>query len=278
MLARTALVLFCLLLAGRANANADENPPTPSQLCHQSMTLGRSAWLHNLFVAPPAVSPLMVDVIDGKVPQVRQKLKNMQPADAARWRQTALITAAFAGQPAMVGALLRDGAAVDGKGWLARYKPEFSDNVVTAMKHDPKFGGPKTVQGLKAAGLMENKGEELGPALVAATSCDDAATVNVLLRNHANAGMRFGRGGADVLLLAIVHGNATIARALLDHGVDVCADDRLSQQRWLENIKNHPGFAARPHLSYAALGRRQKLPAKLVNRLVCPAFDTASAH
>ena len=278
MFARTVLVLFCLLLAGRANASTDENLPSPSQLCRQSTTLVRSVWLQNLYVAPPEVSVLMVAVIDGKVPQVRQKLKAMQPADAARWRQTALITAAFAGQSAMVDALLHDGAEVDGKGWLPRYKPELSDSVVAAMKRDPRFGGPKAVEGLKASGLMDNKGEQLGPALVAATSCDDAATVNVLLRNHANPGMRLGPRGADVLLVAILNGNAAIVRALLDHGVDVCADDRLSQHRWLENIKNHPGFATKPHLTYAALGRRQKLPAKLVSRLACSAFDTASTH
>lgn len=276
MLARTGLVLLCLLLAVRANASGEESPPTPSQLCRQNIANGRSIWLHDLFDAPPDVSALMVAVIDGKVSQALQKLEELPPNESARWRQTALLTAAFAEQPAMTEALLRDGAAVDGRGWKPAYKPAFFDYTVDAMKHDPRFGGAKAVDGMKASAVLNNQRQDLGTALGAATSCDDSATVGVLLRHHANPGTRLGPEGADVLLIAIINGNATIVRALLDHGVNVCADDRLARQVRNAYDAKHPGYNTRPLLTYAQMGRRANLPDEVITRLICTAYDTAS--
>jgi len=216
---------------------------------------------------------MTVNVIDGKLPQVRQQLKAMSPAEATRWRQSALISAAFSGQPAVVDGLLNDGAAVNGKGWMPGYKAAFFERIVEDMKHDPRFGGQKGVASLKASGVLENQGQEIGPALVSATQCDDAATVDVLLRHHADAKFRLRPGGADVLMLAIVHGNAVIVRALLDRGIDVCADDRIAQQSRIEYKKKNPEYKT-PGATYAELGRRQKLPDDLVARLTCPGLDS----
>jgi hypothetical protein len=277
MLARILLVWFFLLPCGRANAGGTKSPPTASQVCHQNIALGRSIWSQELFVAPPDVSALMVDVIDGKVPQALQKLNDLPPGESARWRQTALLTAAFAGQAAMTEALLNQGADVDGRGWMPAYKPAFFDASVNAMKQDPRFGGSKAVDGMKTSGLMNNQGQDMGTALAAAVGCDDAATVDVLLRHHADAGTRLRPDGADVLILAIIHGNATIARALLDHGVAPCDDDR--RERHIRTAYNtaHPGHEdTGPLLTYAAMGRRAKLPDDLIARLTCPAYDTAS--
>jgi hypothetical protein len=218
------------------------------------------------------------DAIDGKLDQVRLRLVAMTPTEATRWRQSALITASFAGQSALVEGLLDDGAAIDGKAWMPGYKPEFFDDMVGAMKHDPRFGGPKAVEGMKAPRPMDNQGENMGPALIVATQCDDAALVDVLLRHHADPEVRYGSSGADVLILAIAQSNADIVRELLDQGVNVCADDRLSRQRWIEYLKKYPERAATVHLTYAAVGRRTKLSDDLVRRLTCPAFDTSSTE
>jgi hypothetical protein len=274
MLSRIALLLMGLLLAGRAIADDNFKSLPPAELCRQSTAYGRTVWLQDLFDAPPAVAKLMVDVIDGKLPQVRQQLAMMNAAEAARWRQSALVTASFAGQSTLAEGLLDDAAAVDDKGWAPGYKPELFDHIVEGMKHDPRFGGPKAVEGMKASGLMDNQGQEMGPALIIATQCDNSTLVDVLLRHHADAKVRVRPDGIDVLGLAIINGNATIVQSLLDHGVDVCADDQLSQQNRLEQKKKHPEYELRPFVTYAGLGRRTKLPANIIARLTCPAFDS----
>lgn len=277
MFARLLLVLLALQLCSRAHAEEAKNQLTSAQPCHLTIATGRSIWLQDQLVAPPEVSALMVDVIDGKVPQALQKLRNLPPGETARWRQTALLTAAFAGQPAMTEALLNDGAEVNGRGWMPAYRPSFFDATVDAMKQDPRFGGAQAVERMKASGLMNDHGQDMGTALESAVGCDDAATVEVLLRHHADAGTRFRPDGGDVLILAIIRGNAAIVRALLDHGADPCDDDRRERQGRTAYNAAHPGHEnARPLLTYAAMGRRAKLPDDVIVRLSCPGYDTAS--
>ena len=82
MLPRIALLSIGLLMTGRAVA-ADNLLSGPG-LCHQSMTLSRELWTQKLFDTSPDVAQLMIDAIDGKLPQVRRELAAMMPADAAR--------------------------------------------------------------------------------------------------------------------------------------------------------------------------------------------------
>jgi len=274
MLSRIALVVLGLLFTGRVIADDAFKPLPPAELCRQSTVQARKVWAQDLYDTTPEIARLMVDVIDGKLPQVRRELVAMNPAEATRWRQSALITASFAGQSALVAGLLDDGATVEGKGWIPGYKQELSDYMIEVMKHDPRFGGPKAVEGMKASGLMGNQGQEMGPALVVATQCDNSILVDVLLQHHANAKVRLRPDGINVLGLAIINSNATIVQALLDHGVDVCADDRLAQQIRLEHKKMHPEYELKPFTTYAELGHRTKLPANIVARLTCPAFDS----
>lgn len=218
-----ALVVLCLLLASRANAALGDELPSPNQMCHESTALGRDVWRGNFFVAPPDVSALMVDVIDGKLPQVRRRLSEMPSTDAVRWRQSALIIATYAGQSELVDELLNEGAAVNEKGWMPPYRQEFFDHMIGGLDQDPRFGGSHAIKNMRNSGLIENNGESFGSALITATQCDDAPTVKVLLRHHADPATRLDPTGADVLLMAIVDGDTTIVRDLLDHGVDVCA-------------------------------------------------------
>ncbi len=262
MLSRIVLLALGLLLAGRVVA--DDKPLSPPELCRQSIGAARALWLQHKFDASPAVSTLMVNVIDGKLPQVRGQLKTMQPADAVRWRQAAMITAVFAEHSGMADALLDDGAAIDGMGWIPGFRNSFYGQAVEDMKHDSRFGGPGAVKGMEATGLLKNQGQASGPALVIAANCGDLVTVDVLLRHHANAMARQAPNIVDALDTATLQGNVAIVQRLLDHGADSCAHDRRALQLQLKQ-------PARPVATLAQIGRRARLPADLVARLACPA-------
>ena len=260
MLARLALIAcaFCLLQA----AIAAEPAPASSNICRQELPTTRGLWQHDLYDASPAVAAIMVDAIDGKLPRVRQRLAVLPVAEQAHWRQVAMITAANAYQPAVVDGLLDDGAAVDGMVRLPPFKSSFARQTEDSMAQDPRFG-PGVVEGLKASGIMRNDGNLIGPALVSAVSCGDTATLDVLLRHHANVMARQKPntpGGA--LLVATINGNALIVSRLLDHGADVCAEDHLIRK---------------PGATMASIGKRNHLPDALVQRLTCHAPTTAAA-
>lgn len=250
MLARLALIAcaFCALQPAIAAE------PTPAaNLCRQALPTIRKLWLHDLYDAPPAVATVMVDAIDGKLPQVRQGLASLPVSEQAHWRQVAMLTAANAYQPAVVDGLLDDGAAVDGTARLPPFKPAFYHQTLDGMDHDPHFG-PGTAKALQASGLSDNRGNLVGPALISAVSCDDTATLDVLLRHHANVMTREAPNVADALTAAIINGNAPIVSQLLDHGADVCAEDRRIRK---------------PDTTLARIGRHRHLPDALVQRLVC---------
>lgn len=257
MLARLALVACALCVLQPAIATAPA--PAGNNICRQALPTIRETWQHGLYDAPPAVAAVMVDAIDGKLPQVRQGLVALPLAGRAGWRQLAMLTAAWNYQPAVVDGLLDDGAAVDGKARLPPLKPAFYRQTLTAMKQDPRFGGPGTVKALQPADVVSNRWRHLGPALLAATVCDDVATVDVLLRHHANVMAREAPNVGDALTTAVVDDHAEIAQHLLDHGADVCADDHLIRK---------------PGITLASIARRHHLPDALVQRLTCHAPAT----
>ena len=163
MLPRIALLVVTLFLA--CPVFATDNAPSAATLCRQSTPVIRELWKQGTYDTSPEVAALMVDTIDGKLPQVRQQLATLKSDDEARWRQAAMLTAVWVGQATVVDGLLNDGAAVDGIGWLPPYKHSFYQQTVGAMKQDPRFGGPVAVNQLKAAGIVSNQGTQLGPAL-----------------------------------------------------------------------------------------------------------------
>jgi hypothetical protein len=249
MLSRIALLAWALLSIAPAFAR---DAPSARELCHQAIPIVRNLWQRDLYDASPAVNVLMVDVIDGKLPQARRQLARLKPSEVARWRQLAMLTAAYAGQAIVVDALLDDGAEVDGMGWIPPFKPSFYRRTVDGMKHDPRFGGPAGVDGLAATGLLDNRDRRYGPALVIATQCGDLATVDVLLRQHADVTARQAPNIADTLDTAVMEGDAAIVQRLLDHGASACAHDRLAQ-----------------------IGHRAGLSDELAAHLRCPAVMSA---
>lgn len=262
MLSRIAL----LLLGAAACTPALAATPTPplSDICRQTIPTVREMWLKGAYDVPPAVATMMVDVIDGKLPQVRQQLQQMKPADTRLWRQSAMVAAAWSGQAAVVDGLLDDGANVDGRGWVPPYKSTFFDQQVDGLKHDARIGAAG-VETLKTTGTLSNQGTSDALALAGAVYCGDLATLDVLLRHHVNIAQREAPHVADALTEATEDGDAPMVQRLLDHGADPCAFDRRAAER---HRKDPAGAIS----TLAKIGRRAKLPAALIARLSCPAI------
>jgi len=238
---------------------AEPAPASSVNICRQALPTIRRLWRHDLYDAPPAVAAVMVNAIDGKLPQVRQGLAALPAAEQAHWRQVAMLTAANAYQPAVVDGLLDDGAAVNDPVRLPLLRSGVYQQTVSAMAHDPRFG-PGVAVGLQSADVMKNHASLVGPALPFAVVCGDTATLDVLLHHHANVMARATPNVADALTTAVIDGDAPIVSRLLDHGADVCADDSRIRK---------------PGATLASIGRRQHLTDALVQRLTCHAAIAA---
>jgi hypothetical protein len=264
---RVALLLSVLWLASSA-ASASDGPTSPTAICRQQIAAGRTIWLHNGFETAPQISAMMVDAIDGKLSLVRLQLHRLSPADLARWRQTAMVTAVYAQQTTEVAGLLDDGAEANRMAWMPPLRQRAYQAVVAGMKSDPHFGGTTSVDDLAKAGLLRNRVQSIGPALVIASECADTATAEVLLQHHANVMARAAPNIVDALDTGVVNGDARMVKLLLDHGADACVHDRLAQERMRKS--------GRPFTPLAAVGRRTGLPDSVTARLACPAV--ASFH
>lgn len=260
MLARLALIACAFCIA--QTAIAAEPAPTSDNLCRQQLPTIHEAWLHGAYDALPAASAAVVAAIDGKLPQLRHSLASLPTAEQPRWRQVAMLTAASAYQPAVVDGLLDDGATVDDQALLPPFKQAFAKQLSDTASHDPLFGGPNTIKALQAQDLVANRANAYGPALLVAAHCDDTATLDVLLRHHADVMARAAPNAADALTVAVVDGYAGIVQHLLDHGANVCADD--------QHIR-------KPGVTLASIGHRSRLPNALMQRLTCHAAATVAA-
>jgi hypothetical protein len=305
MLFRMALLVVGLVLAGAAAGDGQSRPPSVL-ICPAQTNWTRLLAVDGAFDGPPAINALIVNVIDGKLPQVRQQLDALPPADAARWRQSALVIAAYAREPAMVAGLLDDGALVDGQGTLPRLDCKLRDQLIAAVKKDPKWNTTKTES--VRVGMLLFDGRPDGPVTTIAAQCDDLATLDVALAHHANLKARLPHSGdvvvmavmtdnpvivkrlldygadpssapvgsSDGLIAAIVEGKAAMVKLLLDHGADPCAEDRSRQRSHDAYQARHPG-EKHPLISAAEIAHRKNLPDDLIARLTCPQFDKANA-
>lgn len=206
----------------------------------------------------PAHASLLADAGDGRLAVVRRKLGAMPQDEVTHWRQSAMMFAAQAGQSDVVAGLLDDGADANGTALLPGYKEAFLHHALN----------PATREALAKGDLLNDHDTLIGPALPIAAGCGDVATVDALLRHHADVMARQAPNIADALDMATMEGNAAIVQRLLDHGATACMHDRLGRERMLK--------AKRKFIPLAEVGRRAGLPADQTARLICPAM--AFAH
>ncbi|HET6905455.1 MAG TPA: ankyrin repeat domain-containing protein [Rhodanobacteraceae bacterium] len=269
------MLIAALLLFNAASAlGAPGASPSTQEQCRQERPLVRELWQRGLYDAPALAKHVVIAAISGDLADVRQSLDALPRSEVARWRQVAMYTAAEQGQSAVVDALLDDGADANGSAEMPPFTSAAYSEIQTAMDKDPRFGGAKAIRGMQALGIMNNDPRQSGPALLAAIACGDLATVEVLLRHHANPMARLIPGGADPFSFAIVYGEAEITQTLLSHGADPCAEDR----RIFSNFERlHKPTAGH---DVASIGKRNGFPSALVAGLEChsPAPRSPDAH
>lgn len=251
------IVALVLGLLSTISVSASEGLPL-SNPCRMARATVPVDVLVSQFATSPAHALLLADAGDSRLVALREKLSAMPQDEAIRWRQSAMMFAVQAGRPEVVAALLDDGADANASALLPGYKPASMAMLET----------PSTLATLSKHGLLNDHAAAVGPALPIAAGCGDLATVDVLLRHHADVRLQQAPNIADALDMAILNGDAAIVQRLLDHGANACAHDRLRRERMLK--------AKRTFIPLAELGRRAGLPADLAARLTCPV--TASAH
>lgn len=248
-----ALALGSLLVT---SAVATDALPLPN-VCRMARNAVPVDSLVGYLATSPQHASLLADAGDGRVTAVRRALDAMPNQEALRWRQSAMMFAVQAGQPTVVAALLDDGADANATALLPGYKQAFLGDTLN----------PAIRKAFAQAGALNDHDTPIGPALAIASSCGDVATVDALLRHHAEPAARSAPNTADALTTAVLQGNAAIVERLLDHGADACADDRRLHQRQLASQRG-------AH-SLAELGQRAGLPSKLIARLTCVAVASA---
>jgi ankyrin repeat protein len=249
-----ALALGLLLTT---SAIASDGLPL-SNICHTARAAMPVDSLVEQLATSPENASLLADAGDGRLDEVRRKLSAMSADEAIRWRQSAMMFAVQSGQSDVVAALLDDGADANATALLPGYKKEFFSRTLN----------PSMRRTFVENGMLNDHDTLFGPALPIAASCGDVATVDALLRHHADVMARQAPNIADALDTATMEGNAAIVQRLLDHGANACMHDRLGRERMLK--------ADRKFIPLAEVGRRAGLPADLTARLICPAM--ASAH
>ncbi|MFA6229894.1 MAG: ankyrin repeat domain-containing protein [Rhodanobacter sp.] len=248
---RFVALAFGLLLA--TSATASDGLPLANTCRTARATVPVDSLVGQLATSPEHAS-FLADAGDGRLTAVRRKLNAMPHDEATRWRQSAMMFAVQAGQSDVVAALLDDGADANANALLPGYKQAFLSHALN----------PAILGAVSKGNMLNDHDISIGPALSIAASCGDPATVDALLRHHADVMARMAPNVADPLTVAVMQGNADIVQRLLDHNADACADDRHLHQR-------QRGFH-----TLAQLGQRAGLPADLTARLTCLAV--ASVH
>lgn len=239
---RIALIILGLLSVPLLHASG---LPLAAEPCRQATQAVREAYLHGAMDVSPQIAQMLVHAMDGELADVRRDLRDLPTADQPQWRQAAMLTAVYAGRQAEVSALLRDGAGINRTAWLPAYRSDFLKDALSPQ-----------LQAL-AQRVPGSHAQAVGPALMAAVRCGDAAMAGMLLRQGADARTPSTAANVvDLLTEATLQGNVAIVTLLLDHGATSCHFDRNARRRGR---------------SLSLLGKRAGLPDGLTARMRCPA-------
>lgn len=263
------LVLVVLLSAtARAASHSAAWPAWRTMLCKDGPARVHSGWKHGKYAVPPAISRIMLAAFEGRTAAMRRGLAALPAKDRARWRLTALATAAEGNQPATIHALISDGADPDARDWVPPHRPQASRQVTDSPGQDRRPDTRRGADALRKAEMLDNSGEYLPPPLFEVMSCNRVDVARVLLEDgasvHVTQVLNHHRRGMDPLLGAAFNGDVQILRLMLAHGADSCHDDRL-----MARAARHSG--RKPVPTVARIADEHGVPAALVGRLRCPA-------
>lgn len=136
---RFVVLAFGLLLV--TSATASEEPPLANACRMARATVSVDSLTGQLVIFPEHASLLAdADAGDGRLSELRRKVRAMRHHEATRWRQSAMMFAVQAGQSDGVAALLDDGADASASALLPGYKKAFLSHML-----DPSMR--KTVAG-----------------------------------------------------------------------------------------------------------------------------------
>lgn len=242
------------LLGPVAATQAASHPAAvPVNMCLQERTTFPPAVLASSFDITPAQAAVLMSAARGQLAATRRALVALPASEQDSWREQALMAATHYGQTNVVAGLLDDGAGIEQTVVRPALKPAVTHRL------DPRLRAVAEATGVQPV--------RIGPALSEAVDCGDEATVTLLLRRGARADRVGPSHAVDMLTDAVIHGNAPITRALLDHHASPCVFD-LHARRFATN-------SGKPAKTLEALGERAGLPAALTGRLTCP---QATAH
>ena len=204
-----------------------------------------------------AETPLMTAARVGAAGVARQLLEaGADAAATAGRRQTALMWAVAQRHPDVVGALLEHGAAVDARSdvwtevvkttpepWNPEYVTEIPQGGYTPLLFAARVGDLASAKLLVAAGADVNDQPPYGTSATVVAAHSGHRDVAVFLLEQ-GADPNAAGAGYTALHAAILHKDAKLVRALLDHGADPDAPVRSSTpvRRDAVDFYLHPSY------------------------------------
>lgn len=211
--------------------------------------------------------------IHGDTTRVLSILATMPPSELERWQQLTLYNATLFGRTATVDALLNHGANANARTLIPAFficRQSLRNHAVEhyLQSEDAMPGGARNPE----PGCIA-PAHTVGPVLVAALECHDAATVEALLRHGADPmqpltpRQDLPKGYDDLpdpFIEAVTNGDSGSLQALLAHGADPCTENHRLAHNWKLMKQRAP---SPPTL--ARIGEKEGLPSTLVQRLTC---------
>lgn len=262
-------LLIATPLITAANGAHHSNP----DLCRADRSFVSASWQRGDYRAPVNIQPLMLASIRGDTSRVLSILATLPPPELERWQQLALYNATLFGRTATVDALLSHGANPNARTSIPAFfacKQSLRSQAVVKYLHS-HHSVSTDIRNPESGCIAP--AHTLGPVLIAALECHDAATVKVLLQHGADPMQPLTprqdvpKGYDDLpdpFIAAVINGDSVSTQAFLAHGADPCTENRRLAHNWKLMKQRTP---SPPTL--ASIGEKQGLPPILVQRLTC---------